>query len=427
MAKSSVHLTIEGKELELPVYSPTEGADVIDIADLTTQGYFTYDPGFVSTAMCESAITYIDGDKGILRHRGYSIEELAANAIFLELCYLLLNSSLPSANERDAFIAEVHSEAQIEPFLHQLLSSFPRDAHPMGILCSLVASMAAHYHAEIDILDPAVRHTTCIRLIATMPILAAMIYRHRCGLQMLTPRPEDGYATNFLHMLFSKEDEDVASINQVLARAMDRIFLLHADHEQNASTTAVRMTGSTDANPYACIASGIAALWGPAHGGANEAVLKMLDEIGEPENIGKFVDRAKDRNDPFRLMGFGHRVYKNYDPRAQIMQNTCNEVLELLGEKDDSTLQMARELEHVALNDEYFIERRLYPNVDFYSGIILKSLGIPTDMFTVIFAVGRTPGWIAQWNEMLSMGYKISRPRQLYTGEAARDYPNTGS
>ena len=423
MKKSSVRLNIEGKELELPVYTPTEGADVIDIAELTSQGYFTYDPGFVSTAMCESAITYIDGDKGILRHRGYSIEDLAANAIFLELCYLLLNDELPTAGERDAFVEELHSEAEVAPFLYELLSTFPRDAHPMGILCSLVASMAAHYHADIDILDPEVRHSICISLIAKMPTLATMIYRHSRGQGMLTPRVNEGYATNFLHLLFSKEAKDIGSVNQVLAKAMDRIFLLHADHEQNASTTAVRMTGSTDANPYACIAAGIAALWGPAHGGANEAVLRMLDEIGDPSNIGKFIERAKDRNDPFRIMGFGHRVYKNYDPRAQILQNTCNEVLELLGVKDNSTLQMARELEHVALNDDYFIERRLYPNVDFYSGIILKALGIPTDMFTVIFAVGRTPGWIAQWNEMHSKGYKISRPRQLYTGEAPREYP----
>ena len=424
MAKGPARLTIDGKQLELPIYSPTEGPDVIDIASLTSMGYFTYDPGFVSTAMCGSSITYIDGDEGILRHRGYAIEDLAANAVFLELCYLLLNDELPNTEERERFMREVRDEAEVDPFVHALLGTFPRDAHPMGVMCSLIAALAAHYHSEIDILDPEDRYRTCVRLIGKMPTLAAMTYRHTNGREILRPCPEEGYATNFLHMLLSDRDEDSTSVSQVLARAMDRIFLLHADHEQNASTSTVRLAGSTDSNPYACIASGIAALWGPSHGGANEAVLNMLDEIGDPSNIGTFVDRAKDKDDPFRLMGFGHRVYKNYDPRAQIMQQTCREVLGQLGVKDDPLLEMAQELERVALEDEYFIERRLYPNVDFYSGIILKAMGIPTEMFTVIFAVGRTPGWIAQWNEMVTNGYKIGRPRQLYVGQAPRSFPS---
>ncbi|MCY3884916.1 MAG: citrate synthase [Gammaproteobacteria bacterium] len=421
MAEKKARLTIDGESIDLPVYSPSVGPDVVDVARLISLGYFTYDPGYLSTVSCESAITYIDGDAGILRHRGYSIEQLAEHSNFLEVCYLLLYGKLPTDEEFSNFQSAIQLEQTIEDYLISVLSGFSRDAHPMGIMCSLVGAMSAHYHNEIDITDIENRHKTAIRLIAKIPILAAMTLRHIRNQEFIMPDPNRGYGENFLHMMFSENDS--SPISSVLARAMDRIFLLHADHEQNASTSTVRLVGSTDANPYACIASGIAALWGPSHGGANEAVLQMLKEIGDRSKISEYLERAKDPSDPRRIMGFGHRVYKNYDPRAKVLQETYREVLDSLDIESDPTLQMAQDLEKVALNDEYFVERRLYPNVDFYSGIILKALGIPTSMFTVIFVVGRTPGWIAQWNEMISHGYKIGRPRQMYTGDVIRDYP----
>ncbi|MXW52657.1 MAG: citrate synthase [Gammaproteobacteria bacterium] len=421
MADKKARLTVDGESIDLPVYSPTVGPDVVDVAKLISLGYFTYDPGYVSTVSCESAITYIDGEAGVLRHRGYSIEQLAEQSSFLEVCYLLIYGRLPNDDQFADFQSAIQSEQVIDDYLMSVLSSFPRNAHPMGVMCSLVGAMSAHYHDEIDINDPECRQTTAIRLIAKVPMLAAMTLRHGRNQEFVPPAPNRGYAENFLHMMFSESESD--SVSPILANAMDRIFLLHADHEQNASTSTVRLVGSTDANPYACIAAGIAALWGPSHGGANEAVLQMLEEIGDPSKIDAYLKMAKDPNNPIRIMGFGHRVYKNYDPRAKVLQATYREVLGLLGIQSDPTLQMARDLERVALSDDYFIQRRLYPNVDFYSGIILKALGIPTSMFTVIFVVGRTPGWIAQWNEMISKGYKIGRPRQLYTGDVIREYP----
>lgn len=415
-------LTVDSRDpIELPVHAASVGPDVIDVSGLTSQGYFTYDPGFVSTASCNSNITYIDGDEGILLHCGYPIEQLAEHSDFLELCYLLLNGELPSAAEKDAFVDAIRHHRKVDDQLRNFYKGFRRDAHPMAIMCGVVGALAGYYHNSLDITEASDRQVTAHRLIAKMPILAAMSYRHTLGLPFVPPRDDLGYAENFLHMMFASSDGDY-EVNPVLARAFDRIFLLHADHEQNASTSTVRLAGSTGANPYACIAAGIAALWGPAHGGANEAVLNMLAEIGTPGNIDKFVKRAKDPDDPFRIMGFGHRVYKNYDPRARVMQQTCREVLDELGVENDPTLQMAQRLERIALEDEYFVDRRLYPNVDFYSGIILRAMGIPEDMFTVIFATGRTPGWIAHWCEMVAVPYKIGRPRQLYTGASRRDF-----
>ncbi len=420
MKEKSAQLTIDGQNFELPVYSPTVGPDVIDVGELTSLGYHTYDPGYLSTASCESSITYIDGDEGILRHRGYPIEQLAEKSTFLNVCYLLLHGQLPDEQQSAEFCDAVRNEQFIDDQFHAIMDSLDRDAHPMGVMCSLVGAMSALNHSQIDSSDPKNRMQVAIQLIAKTPILAALVYRHSRGEAFIPPRADLDYSANFLHMMFSESAE--STVNPVFAKAMDRIFLLHADHEQNASTSAVRLVGSTDANPFACIAAGIAALWGPSHGGANEAVLEMLDEIADPANIPTFVEKAKDRDDPFRIMGFGHRVYKNYDPRAKVLQEDCREVLSYLGIESDRTLQMAKELERIALSDEYFIQRRLYPNVDFYSGIIQKALGVPTNMFTVVFAIGRTPGWIAQWIEMVSRGYKIARPRQLYTGEVQRDY-----
>lgn len=415
-------LTVDSKDpIKLPVHTASVGPDVIDVSGLTNQGYFTYDPGFVSTASCNSNITYIDGDEGILLHCGYPIEQLAEHSEFLELCYLLLNGELPSANEKKDFLEEIRGHGEVDAQLRSFYTGFRRDAHPMAMMCGVVGALAAFYHNSLDITVASHRRDTAHRLIAKMPILAAMTYRHTLGLPFAQPRDDLGYAENFLRMMFAPADGDY-DVNPVLARAFDRIFLLHADHEQNASTSTVRLAGSTGANPYACIAAGIAALWGPAHGGANEAVLNMLAEIGTPSNIDKFVKRAKDPDDPFRIMGFGHRVYKNYDPRARVMQQTCREVLDELGVENDPALQMAQRLEKIALEDEYFVDRRLYPNVDFYSGIILRAMGIPEDMFTVIFATGRTPGWIAHWCEMVAAPYKIGRPRQLYTGASRRDF-----
>jgi citrate synthase len=414
-------LSIDGKTVELPVLSGTVGPDVIDVGKLTGQGYFTFDPGFVSTAACESAITYIDGDAGVLLHRGYPIDELAEHSNYLELCYLLLNGELPSRNQYAEFSDTIKRHTMVHEQLVHLFRGFRRDAHPMAVMCGVTGALSAFYHDSMDIADQTQRRITAHRLIAKMPTLAAMSYKYALGQPFMYPRNDLDYAENFLHMMFGTPCDDY-QVNPVIANAMDRIFLLHADHEQNASTSTVRMAGSTGANPYACIAAGIAALWGPAHGGANEAVLSMLAEIGDEKNIDKYVKRAKDKDDPFRIMGFGHRVYKNYDPRAKVMQETCREVLEELGTEESPILRIAQRLEKIALEDDYFVEKKLYPNVDFYSGIILKAIGIPTEMFTVIFATGRTPGWIAHWIEMISGPYKIGRPRQLYTGPEKRDY-----
>jgi len=407
--------------IDLPVLSGNEGPDVIDVSKLTAQGYFTYDPGFVSTAACDSNVTFIDGDKGILLHRGYPIEQLAEHSDYLELCYLLLNGDLPTADEKARFVSTIKHHTMVHEQLSQFFKGFRRDAHPMAIMCGVTGALSAFYHDSLDIDNWDHRRVTAHRLIAKMPTLAAMSYKYSQGEPFIYPRNDLDYAENFLHMMFATPCENY-EVNPVIAKAMDRIFLLHADHEQNASTSTVRLAGSTGANPFACIAAGIAALWGPAHGGANEAVLNMLAEIGDEKNINKYVKKAKDKNDPFRIMGFGHRVYKNYDPRAKVMQQTCQEVLNELGVEDDPILRMAQKLEKIALEDEYFIEKKLYPNVDFYSGIILKAIGIPPEMFTVIFATGRTPGWITHWNEMISGPYKIGRPRQLYKGPSRRDY-----
>ena len=414
-------LLIDDAEIELPVISGSVGPKVIDVGGLTKQGYFTYDPGFVSTASCDSELTFIDGDAGVLLHRGYPIEQLAEQSDFLELCYLLLNGELPNAANRDQFVNDIRRHTLVHEKIKALIQGYRRDAHPMAMLCGVVAALSAFYHDSLDIDDAKHRLKTAHRLIAKMPTLAAMSYKYARGEPFIYPRNDLGYAENFLHMMFANPCED-HQVNPVIARAMDRIFLLHADHEQNASTSTVRMAGSTGANPFSCIAAGIAALWGPSHGGANEAVLNMLAEIGDEKHIDKYVAKAKNRDDPFRLMGFGHRVYKSYDPRAKVMRQSCHEVLNALGTDNDPTLRMAQRLEQIALEDSYFVEKRLYPNVDFYSGIILKAIGIPVEMFTVIFAIGRTPGWIAHWNEMIGGDYRLGRPRQLYRGPARRDY-----
>ena len=407
-------------DIDLPVYEGSEGPDVVDVGKLTSQGHFTFDPGFTSTASCESKITYIDGEKGVLLHRGYPIEQLAEQSDYLETCYLLLNGELPNAEEKKAFVDMVTNHTMVHEQIRTFFNGFRRDAHPMAIMCGVVGALSAFYHDSTDISDPYHREVAAFRLIAKMPTIAAMSYKFSIGQPFMYPRNELDYSSNFLHMMFGNPCEQTV-ISPTIARAMDRIFLLHADHEQNASTSTVRLAGSSQANPFACIAAGIAALWGPSHGGANEAVVKMLDEIGDVSRIDEFVARAKDKNDPFRLMGFGHRVYKNFDPRAKVMKQAADEVLAELGIQDEN-LEIAKRLEEIALSDPYFIEKKLYPNVDFYSGIILKALGIPTSMFTVIFAVGRTVGWIAHWNEMISGSYRIGRPRQLYTGYSARDF-----
>jgi citrate synthase len=423
MSEKKASLSIDGMDesIELPIYSGSIGPDVIDVGALTSKGLFTYDPGFVSTAACESQITYIDGGKGVLLHRGYPIEQLAEQSDYLETCYLLLYGELPTAEQKAEFENTVRYHTMVHDQLTSLFHGFRRDAHPMAILCGVVGALSAFYHDSLDIADEQHREIAAFRLIAKMPTLAAMSYKFSIGQPFMYPDNKLGYAENFLHMMFGTPCEDSA-VNPVLARAMDRIFLLHADHEQNASTSTVRLTGSSGANPFACIAAGIAALWGPSHGGANEAVLNMLEEIGDVSHIDEFVARAKDKEDPFRLMGFGHRVYKNFDPRAKVMKEAADEVLAELGIENDPLLAIAKRLEEIALEDEYFIEKNLYPNVDFYSGIILKAIGIPTSMFTVIFAVGRTVGWIAHWHEMISGSYRIGRPRQLYTGHKQRDY-----
>jgi citrate synthase len=424
MADKKARLVVDGvdKEIELPVYHGTEGPDVVDVRPLTGEGLFTYDPGFVSTASCESKITYIDGANGVLLHRGYPIEELAEHSDYLEVCYLLLNGELPTPEQKAKFDQTVNQHTMVHEQLRSFYNGFRRDAHPMAIMCGVVGALSAFYHDSLDINDPHHREVCAYRLIAKMPTLAAMCYKFSIGQPFIYPRNDLGYADNFLRMMFATPCEDY-KINPVLSRAMDKIFTLHADHEQNASTSTVRLAGSSGANPFACIAAGIAALWGPAHGGANEAVLKMLAEIGSVENIPEFIEKAKDPNDPFRLMGFGHRVYRNFDPRSRVMKQTCDEVLAELGITDDPMLDIAKELERIALEDEYFVSRKLYPNVDFYSGIILKAIGIPTSMFTVIFALSRTIGWISHWNEFHSSPNKIGRPRQLYTGAPKRKHP----
>lgn len=415
-------LELNGRDtITLPVYSGTLGPDVVDVSGLTKQGLFTYDPGFVSTAACTSKITFIDGNKGQLLYRGYPIEQLAEHSNYLETCYLLLNGELPTKQQSEEFVNTVTHLTMVHEQLRAFFQGFRRDAHPMAIMCGVVGALSAFYHDSLDIHDAEHRKIAAFRLIAKMPTLAAMSYKYSMGQPFVYPDNTRGYAENFLHMMFSNPCEE-NKIDPAISRAMDRILLLHADHEQNASTSAVRLTGSTGANPFACIAAGIAALWGPAHGGANEAVLAMLEEIGDEKNIDKFIARAKDKDDPFRLMGFGHRVYKNFDPRAKVMRESCDEVLAVIGIENDPLFRIARRLESIALQDDYFIQKKLYPNVDFYSGIILKALGIPTNMFTVIFATGRTVGWIAHWHEMISGEFRIGRPRQLYTGYSERAY-----
>ena len=407
--------------IELPVIKSTAGQDVIDIAKVPETGCFTLDAGFGVTASCESKITFIDGAKGILLHRGYPIDQLAENSDFLETCFLLINGELPSVSDNKKFVATIKKHRHIEDSMENLFKAFPQGSHPMAMLCSSVAAMSATYDSKTDITNEEDRITTIHRLIAKVPILAAMCHRHFMGQAFIPTDDSLSYSANFLNMMFGTQGE-ASNISPVVEKAMDRIFLLHADHEQNASTSTVRLAGSTGANPYACVASGIAALWGPAHGGANQAVLEMLEEIGDEKNIDSFILRAKDKEDPFRLMGFGHRVYKNFDPRAKVMKISCDEVLAELGLENDPLLRIAKRLEQIALDDEYFAEKKLYPNVDFYSGIIMKAIGISPEMFTVVFATGRTVGWISHWNEMLSNPYRIGRPRQNYTGYPKREY-----
>ncbi|MEQ8967202.1 MAG: citrate synthase [Azospirillaceae bacterium] len=412
-----------GRQYTFPVMHGTQGPRVIDIRKLYGEtGMFTFDPGFTSTGSCESDITFIDGEAGMLLHRGYAIDDLAENTDFMEVSYLLLHGELPTAAQRDEFETIITYHTMVHEQLNNFFRGFRRDAHPMAIMCGVVGALSAFYHDSTDINDPQQRMIAAHRMIAKMPTLAAMAYKYSVGQPFIYPRNDLKYAENFLHMTFAVPAEQYR-VNPVLARAMDKIFILHADHEQNASTSTVRLAGSSGANPFACIAAGIASLWGPAHGGANEAVLKMLEQIGHRDNIKEYLARAKDKDDPFRLMGFGHRVYKNYDPRATVMRKTCHEVLDELGVKDEPLLDLAMELERIALEDEYFVERKLYPNVDFYSGIILRAMGFPTTMFTVLFALARTVGWVAQWKESIEdPGQRIGRPRQLYTGSGKRPF-----
>ena len=421
--KEPAKLQTDNGAIELPVYVGSVGADVIDVTKLYRDtGKFTYDPGFTLTASCQSKITYIDGDEGILLYRGYPIDQLAEHGDFLETCYLLLYGDLPNNEQRDEFVTAVTYHTMLHEQMSRFFTGFRRDAHPMAIMCGIVGALSAFYHDSTDINDPWQREVASRRMIAKLPTIAAMAYKYYIGQPFVYPRNDLDYASNFLQMCFAVPCEEYKA-NPVLSRAMDRIFILHADHEQNASTSTVRLAGSSGANPFACIAAGIACLWGPAHGGANEAALNMLTEIGTEDRIAEYVDRAKDRDDPFRLMGFGHRVYKNYDPRAKIMQQTCHEVLDELGIRNDPLLKVAMTLEKIALEDDYFVEKRLYPNIDFYSGITLRALGFPTTMFTVLFALARTVGWIAQWKEMIEdPEQRIGRPRQLYTGPTQREY-----
>ncbi|CAQ85067.1 MULTISPECIES: citrate synthase [Photorhabdus] len=421
MADNKATLTPDGTvAIELDVLTPTLGSKVIDVRTLGSEGFYTYDPGFTSTASCESKITYIDGNEGVLLHRGFPIDQLATKSNYLEVCYILLYGETPTQEQFDKFRKTITRHTMIHEQINRLFNGFRRDSHPMAVLCGVTGALAAFYHDALDVNNPRHRDITAYRLLSKMPTVAAMCYKYSIGQPFVYPRNDLSYAGNFLHMMFATPCEEY-KVNPVLERAMDRIFILHADHEQNASTSTVRTAGSSGANPFACIAAGIASLWGPAHGGANEACLRMLEEIQSVEHIPEFIARAKDKNDSFRLMGFGHRVYKNYDPRATVMRETCHEVLDELG-LNDSLLEVAMELERIALHDPYFIEKKLYPNVDFYSGIILKAMGIPSTMFTVIFAIARTVGWIAHWSEMHDDGVKIARPRQLYTGYTQRDF-----
>ncbi|MDG2186689.1 MAG: citrate synthase [Hyphomicrobiales bacterium] len=416
-------IEINNVKYELPIYKPSVGPDVVDISKLYSQAnVFTYDPGFTSTANCASNITYVDGENGILLYRGYKIEDLVENADFLEVSYLLLNGELPNIQEKNEFVDAVTRHSMLHEQMSRFYAGFRRDAHPMAITCGVIGALSAFYHDSTDINDPHQRMIASRRLIAKMPTIAAMAYKYSLGQPFVFPKNDLDYASNFMHMCFSFPTEDY-KVDKILADALDKVFILHADHEQNASTSTVRLAGSSGANPFACIAAGVASLWGPAHGGANEAALNMLEEIGKPENINDYIKKAKDSSDPFRLMGFGHRVYKSYDPRAKIMQKTCHEVLDALGLRDDPLLKVAMELEKIALEDPYFIEKKLYPNVDFYSGIILRALGFPKDMFTVLFAVARTVGWISQWKEMIEDSeQRIGRPRQLYMGNIDKNY-----
>jgi citrate synthase len=422
-SKTAASLVVDNKKIDLPVFGGSVGPDVVDIRKLYSEaGVFTYDPGFTSTASCESQITYIDGDEGVLLYRGYPIDQLAEHSSFIEVCYLLLYGELPDAKQLEAFERTITMHTMLHAQFDRFFEGFRRDAHPMAVMVGTVGALSAFYHDSTDINDPHQRLVASHRMIAKMPTIAARAHKYSIGQPFISPRNELDYASNFLRMLFAVPAEEY-KVNPVLARAIDVFFILHADHEQNASTSTVRASGSSGANPFACIAAGIACLWGPAHGGANEAALKMLEEIGTVENIKPFLEQVKSKDAHTRLMGFGHRVYKNYDPRAKAMQKLCHQVLDEVGVKDDPLLKVAMELEKIALSDDYFIQRKLYPNVDFYSGITLKAMGIPTSMFTVLFAVARTVGWIAQWSEMVDdPSQKIGRPRQIYTGPTRRDY-----
>lgn len=421
--KGSASLTYNNRQIDLPVFGGSVGPDVLDIRKLYAEtGAFTYDPGFTSTASCESQITYIDGDEGVLLYRGYPIDQLAEKSSFIEVCYLLLHGELPSADELKKFTRDITYHTMLHEQFDRFFQGFRRDAHPMAIMVGAVGALSAFYHDSLNIDDPRQREISSHRLIAKMPTIAARAFKYHMGQPFVSPRNELDYPSNFLRMCFAVPAEDYV-VNPIMAKAMDVFLILHADHEQNASTSTVRLAGSSGANPFACISSGIACLWGPSHGGANEAALKMLYDIGDVKNIPEFIRRVKDPNDDIRLMGFGHRVYKNYDPRAKVMQKTCHEVLDELGIRNDPLLQVAMELERIALNDPYFVEKKLYPNIDFYSGITLRALGFPTSMFTALFALARTVGWIAQWAEMIEdPSQKIGRPRQLYVGAGRRDY-----
>ena len=423
MTDDKATLTIHGQSYELDVHHPTIGPDVIDIGELYNDAkVFTYDPGYTSTASCKSAITYIDGEAGKLWYRGYPIEQLAEKSSFLEVCYLLMNGELPTASELNSFKDRVTRHTMLHEQLHYFFRGFRRDSHPMATMVGVVGALSAFYHDSLDITDPWHRDVASIRMISKLPTIASMAYKYSLGQPFVYPRNSLSYAANFLRMCFSTPADEYV-VQPAAERAMDRIMLLHADHEQNASTSTVRLAGSSGANPFACIAAGIACLWGPAHGGANQACLEMLQQIGNVDRIPEYIARAKDKDDPFRLMGFGHRVYKNFDPRATVLKQSADEILDLMGIHNDPTLQVAKELERIALEDEYFIEKKLYPNVDFYSGIILKAMGFPTSMFTPIFAISRTIGWISQWKEMIAdENKKIGRPRQLYIGPDKRDY-----
>ncbi|MBZ0105139.1 MAG: citrate (Si)-synthase [Sulfuricella denitrificans] len=428
MAERKAYLDLGNGQppIELPIYSGTMGPDVVDIRSLGKHGVFTYDPGFMSTASCNSSITYIDGEEGILLYRGYPIEQLAEHADFMEVSYLLLNGELPNASQRHDFDSTLRRVSMVHDQINNFFRGFRRDAHPMASMVGVVGALSAFYHDSFDISDPRHREISAFRMLAKVPTIAAMSYKYNIGQPFVYPQNRLSYVENFMHMMFSTPCEEYVP-NPVLVRALERIFILHADHEQNASTSTVRLAGSSGANPFACIAAGIASLWGPAHGGANEAVLKMLEEIGDVSNIPDVIARAKDKSNPFRLMGFGHRVYKNFDPRANLMRKTCHEVLNELGMQDDRLFKTALELERIALEDPYFIEKKLYPNVDFYSGIVLRAIGIPVNMFTAIFAISRTIGWISQWSEMISdPEQKIGRPRQLYCGAERREFVSIG-